>query len=117
MSTTSVRRITASSYWRIPPGFVPVRTSLGLPKGMTLPDLRSAAPMKAMWGSDTFADDYRALLARRSNKLLPVLDDLLESYGDLTMCCYEADPNDCHRTDLLGWLADHGYTVVPEVAR
>lgn len=106
------------SYWKPPTGFTVVRTSLGTPEGMEhLPRLVAAAPPKAIWGTEDFAQQYRDVLDRRTASLLRTLERLLSEHGPLAFACYEPDPGSlehpkCHRIVLADWLAGHGYRVV-----
>lgn len=105
------------SYWRQPPGFTTVRTSLGTPRGIpSMPALLQAAPPRSIWDADDFADLYRDVLDHRTVSVLDALERLLAEHGPLALACFEHDPGTldqprCHRIVLAYWLTGHGYTV------
>ena len=111
--------VRTSSFWQAlaTPGVVPVRVSLGTPKGIAVPALEPAIPpysLLAIWESDPdgYRRRYRHQLHRRRAHVLAALQDLHETYlAPLVLCCYEAEPSDCHRSLLAQWLTENGVEV------
>lgn len=106
-------RLMTAAYWRVPSGVQPVRTSLGVPdKFRDVPALWAAAPTGALF-RNWDPDGYLGLLDSRATALIEGVDALLSEFGAVALCCYEANPADCHRSLLASWLTGHGIPVEP----
>jgi hypothetical protein len=111
-------RVFTSSYSRVDPRvMVPVRTSIGAPRwaGYQLEEWPAVYPwgLLAITDPQEFRRRYRYRLHQRTGRILAELDGLLAAYDGwpIALCCFEADPADCHRSVLGGWLREKGVTV------
>ena len=111
-----------ASYRRWTPNLgVPVRTSLGVPAWFQAPllELRVAYP----WGlltrprlePEEFTTRYRARLDQRRHRVLAVLAELREGYGDVVLLCFERSDTFCHRHVLRAWLAEQLGEKIQEI--
>lgn len=99
------------------PGWLPVRVSLGTPKGAVAPALEPAIPPYWLFRSGLpeadYRRNYRRLLHKRTPLVLRGLAELHREYlMPMALCCFEADPVSCHRWFLAEWLTEHDVEVV-----
>jgi hypothetical protein len=101
---------------------VPVRISLGTPKfwplAASVPYVHELAPAGLLGlPADEFTVRYVDRLARiGAERIARRLDAIHADYcRPLILCCFEADPRDCHRATAARWLEDRGFGPVPEV--
>lgn len=92
---------------------VPVRTTVGRPHRFGLP--YEFASGLAPWGlvgttlsAQAFELRYVARLDREADKIDAQLQDIAERYArqTLILLCFEARPEDCHRSIAGRWLAE-----------
>jgi len=104
--------LATSTYWGVPAGCQPVRASRGVPERWAqVPACWPAAPSAALlhhWSPDA----YLRLLEDRMDGLLARVEALLVQHERISLCCFEHDPADCHRSVLGEWLRGHGFPVV-----
>ena len=88
-------------------GIEPVAVSRGKPKNFNGRYIDSLAPSWAMlkMDSDEYDELYQRILDRND------ADDIVRWLGnkDVALCCWEKNPNDCHRSKIAKWLRDNGY--------
>ena len=56
-----------------------------------------------------FKEQYREVLETRREEIIDVLNDLED---DVTFCCWEKQPYNCHRIIAFDFLKEVGYNVV-----
>lgn len=101
------------SYFAKPTGLSRYSIARSQPKGLYLPRLPDLAPSANIFtamkkGTITWADyteqyleglDYNEYMVLRKVRGLP---------DNAVLCCWEKDPETCHRSLLAGWLRYHG---------
>jgi Protein of unknown function, DUF488 len=107
-----------ASFAAVPAGLVvPVLTTVGTPRfvGFPMVEWRTVAPYGLLQVADQeeFRRRYRHRLHRLTPRILAELRELVEAYAPtpLALCCFEADPVDCHRSILARWLREKGVQV------
>jgi hypothetical protein len=107
-----------ASFAAVPAGLVvPVLTTVGTPRFVTFPivEWRTVAPfgLLGIQAPAEFRRKYRHRLHRLTPKVLAELRELVEAYAPtpIALCCFEADPTECHRSVLGEWLREKGVQV------
>ena len=86
------------------------------PEGIALAQFHSLLPGELAWrykrGSlawEQFRHQYLAQLRANTPAIMAELGDLRRTEHDtLTLCCWEPDPRDCHRSWVAQFLSDFG---------
>lgn len=109
--------IHARSFFQPPVG-VPVSIAVSTPDrfpGLHLDVAKPPWVLVQQYRNDgdwpAYRQQYEWLLGKRERPLLAALSDLLDSYGEVTVCCWCHDPATCHRSLLAAWAARHGLPV------
>lgn len=103
-----------------------VRTSLGVPRWVRLPDpawsdhahwpyIAELAPRRAYWNAPDFDARYLAQVARFAGEIDAKLDAIPAENGAVVLLCWErriTGPESCHRRLAAGFLQDrHGIEI------
>lgn len=86
-----------------------ISVSRGKPKWFQGRSIDSLAPT---WNMLSMSDeDYNVAYERilKRNNAKDIVDFL--GKGDVALCCWEKDKNDCHRSKIAEWLKGFGYAV------
>ena len=86
------------------------------PEGIALAQFQSLLPGELAWryrrGSlawEQFHHQYLAQLRTNTPAIMAELGDLRRTgHKTLTLCCWEPDPRDCHRSWVAQFLSDFG---------
>lgn len=109
--------VATRSYFQTSIG-VPVSIAVSKPKDWNGIELPQAKPnwnhvhkfqQDGDW--DDYANRYRKTLTARATALSVAVQDVIDSYGTATFCCWCKNPDTCHRSLFADWLEANGWTV------
>lgn len=106
------KRIYTTSFW-YPTDLPRYSIALSQPKGMHLPEIPEVMPPVRLFHDlkngtctwDYYCNSYEAELDFECHTIISVMEELT---NESVLCCWEKNPEKCHRSILARWLTKHG---------